>query len=183
MIYTEITPNPDSLKFVTQRMFLRMGSADFPTFESTDESPLAKKLFDFKFVKGVFISANFITITRDSAFQWEDIIPVMKDFIKAYLSSEQPIFTGDLEERAQNSYAEGDSDLTKRIKDILDKQIRPSVASDGGDIIYEDFIDGTLKLKMLGSCSGCPSSTVTLKNGIENLMTRMFPEIKTVEAV
>lgn len=186
MIYTEITPNPASLKFVTQRIFLRKGSVDFPSMEEVKDSPLASKLFDFKFVEGVFISANFITITKGSDFQWEDVIPVVKDFLKAYLSSSEPIFTGELEKTAQEvDISEDDTELIKRIKELLESHVRPAVASDGGDIIYQDFDDseGTLKLRMQGSCSGCPSSMTTLKLGIENLMTRMIPEVKSVVAV
>lgn len=186
MIYTEITPNPASLKFVTQRIFLRKGSVDFPTVEGTEDSPLAQKLFDFKFVEGVFISANFITITKHADFQWEDVIPVVKDFLKAYLSSTEPVFSGELEAKAQEEVvSEDDSELIKRIKELLESHVRPAVASDGGDIIYQDFDDGdgTLKLRMQGSCSGCPSSLTTLKLGIENLMTRMIPEVKQVIAV
>lgn len=185
MIYTEITPNPASLKFVTQRIFLRKGSVDFPNVEETTDSPLARKLFDFKFVEGVFISANFVTITKHADFQWEDVIPVVKDFMKAYLASEEPIFTGELEKTAQEvDISEDDSELVKRIKELLESHVRPAVASDGGDIIYHDFDEeGTLKLRMQGSCSGCPSSLTTLKLGIENLMTRMIPEVKQVVAV
>ncbi|MCI4667818.1 MAG: NifU family protein [Bacteroidia bacterium] len=185
MIYTEITPNPASLKFVTQRIFLRKGSVDFPDVAETEDSPLAKKLFDFKFVEGVFISANFITITKNTDFQWEDVIPTVKDFLKAYLSSGEPVFTGELEKTAQEeTISENDSELVKRIKELLESHVRPAVASDGGDIIYHNFEeDGTLKLQMQGSCSGCPSSLTTLKLGIENLMTRMIPEVKKVEAV
>ncbi len=184
MIYTEITPNPASLKFVTQRILLRKGSADFPSVEDTEESPLARKLFDFKFVEGVFISANFVTITKYQDFQWEDVIPAVKDFLKGYLESEQPVFTGELEKKAQEAFNENDSELTRRIKEVLESHVRPAVASDGGDIVYEDFDEaGTLKLRMQGSCSGCPSSITTLKLGIENLMTRMIPEVKKVEAV
>jgi len=185
MIYTEITPNPASLKFVVDQLLMRNGTADFPEVSMTDEAPVARKLFDFKFVKGVFIGSNFITVTKDDAFQWEDVIPAVKDFLKAYLKSDQPVLTGALAEaqEAPPVSDEDDDDLTRRIKELLESHVRPAVAMDGGDIIYDDFQDGVLRLRLQGSCSGCPSSTLTLKNGIENLMLHMIPEVKTVEAV
>lgn len=182
MVYTEITPNPSSLKFVVTKALLRRGSADFPDLESTADAPLAKKLFDFRFVERVFISSNFVTITKKDGFQWEEIIPLVKDYLKSYLAGEQPIFTGKYVEDPADMGKE-DSELIQKIKDLLDSHVRPAVAMDGGDIIYEDFNDGILRLRLQGSCSGCPSSTFTLKAGIEGLVTRLIPEVKTVEAV
>ncbi|MEO1804252.1 MAG: NifU family protein [Bacteroidota bacterium] len=184
MIYTEITPNPTSLKFVTSTTFLRQGSADFPTVEEAGDSPLAQKLFDFAFVDRVFISANFVTVTKHDQFQWEEIIPMVKDLIKSYLASEEPVIIGKLAEQDQMAaIPEDDDEITRKIKEVLETHVRPAVAYDGGDIVYEDFVEGILKLKLLGSCSGCPSSVVTLKDGIEGLMTRLVPEVKMVEAV
>lgn len=184
MIYTEITPNPASLKFVVPQMLLKNGSADFPDSESTEDAPLAHKLFDFKFVERVFISHNFVTITKKEGFQWEEIIPVLKDYLKAYLNSDQATLEGKYLALGQESADSGEEDeLTQKIKSLLESHVRPAVAMDGGDIIYEDFQDGILKLRLQGSCSGCPSSTLTLKAGIEGLMTRMIPEVKSVEAV
>ena len=182
MIYTEITPNPASLKFVVPQTILKQGSADFPTVEDTDEAPLARKLFDFKFVDRVFLGANFITISKREEFQWEEVIPVVKDYLKVYLSSDQPVVVGKFLEVAEVE-GEEDDELTQKIKSLLESHVRPAVAMDGGDIIYEDFADGVLRLRLQGSCSGCPSSTLTLKAGIEGLMTRMVPEVKSVEAV
>ncbi len=183
MIYTEITPNPASLKFVTDRVLMRNGSADFERVEDTEEAPIARKLFDFRFVERVFIGHNFITITKGDEFQWEEVIPVVKDYVKAYLKTDQPIMTGSLAEANQTAFSQDDDELTRKIKELLESHVRPAVAMDGGDIIYEDFSEGVLKLRLQGSCSGCPSSTMTLKNGIETLMARMIPEVKTVEAV
>lgn len=183
MIYTEITPNPASLKFVVDRVLMRSGTADFASVADTEEAPVAKKLFDFRFVERVFIGQNFITITKGDEFQWEEVIPVVKDFLKAYLKSDQPLLTGSLAEANQSVISEDDDELTRRIKELLESHVRPAVAMDGGDIIYEDFQEGVLRLRMQGSCSGCPSSTMTLKNGIESLMARMIPEVKSVEAV
>lgn len=183
MIYTEITPNPNSLKFIVGKVLLPSGSADFPTKEDTAEAPIAKKLFDFMFVERVFLGRDFITITKSESFQWEEVIPVVKDFLKAYLASEQEIVNGSLAEAAKPITNPEDDEITQRIKELLESHVRPAVATDGGDIVYEDFHDGVLKLRMQGSCSGCPSSTLTLKAGIENLMKRMVPEVQSVEAI
>ncbi|MEM6342269.1 MAG: NifU family protein [Bacteroidota bacterium] len=183
MIYTEITPNPASLKFVVGQILMAQGSADFPSVEETTEAPIARKLFDFKFVERVFIGQNFITITKGEDFQWEEIIPLVKDFLKAYFASGQEVITGTLAEESQAIPAGDEDELVGRIKEVLQNYVRPAVAQDGGDIIYDSFEEGTLKLRMQGSCSGCPSSTLTLKSGIEGLMSRMVPEVKVVEAV
>lgn len=183
MIYTAITPNPASLKFMVSRQLLPFGSADFPAVTDTTEAPVAKKLFDFAFTERVFIGADFITITKGDDFQWEEVIPVVKDFLKAYFASGQPLLTGALAEQSKPEANPDDDEVTKKIKELLDSHVRPAVAGDGGDIVYEGFDDGILKLRMQGSCSGCPSSSQTLKFNIQNLMTRMIPEVKTVEAV
>lgn len=184
MIYTEITPNPASLKFIVGQMLLRSGSADFPNADDTEDAPIVAKLFNFKFVERVFISQNFITITKGEEFGWEEVIPVVKDYLKVYISSGQPFLTGKYEEMQEASKVnEEDDEVTQRIKSLLESHVRPAVAMDGGDIVYESFEEGTLRLRLQGSCSGCPSSVVTLKQGIEGLMTRMVPEVKTVEAV
>ncbi|MEL7341758.1 MAG: NifU family protein [Bacteroidota bacterium] len=183
MIYTEITPNPASLKFVVGQTLMAQGSADFPTVEETTEAPIARKLFDFKFVERVFLGYNFITITKGDDFQWEEIIPVVKDFLKAYFASGQEIITGSLAEQSQAAPDPEEGELVGKIKEVLQNYVRPAVAQDGGDIVYDSFENGTLKLRMQGSCSGCPSSTLTLKSGIEGLMSRMVPEVKVVEAV
>lgn len=183
MIYTEITPNPASLKFITSQVLLPTGSADFPTLADTEESPLARKLYDFAFVEGVFISSNFVTVTKAESFQWEEIIPMIKNFLKAFFASGQDVFIGKLAEVPAPAVVEGEDEVVTRIKALLESHVRPGVAMDGGDIIYETFDEGVLKLRLQGSCSGCPSSTITLKAGIEGLMTRMIPEVKVVEAV
>jgi Fe-S cluster biogenesis protein NfuA len=183
MIYTEITPNPASLKFVTDQFLLKSGSADFASVEQTEDAPIARKLFEnFRFVERVFISSNFITITKTPDFQWEEVIPVVKSFLRTYFLSEQPALEGKY--LAAPAAAAGDeSETVRKIKEILETSVRPAVAGDGGDIIFETFEEGVLKLRLQGSCSGCPSSTITLKQGIERLVTRMIPEVKTVEAV
>ncbi|MEL6673981.1 MAG: NifU family protein [Bacteroidota bacterium] len=188
MIYTEITPNPASLKFVVSRHLIKNNTtADCASPAETENVPIAKKLFDFKFVERVFVGTNFITITKSEAFQWEEIIPVVKDFLKAFFDSGQEAVTGPYTEppAVDEQQASSDDPITQKIKALLESHVRPAVAQDGGDIIYESFNqgDGVLKLRLQGACSGCPSSTLTLKTGIEGLMTRMVPEVKSVEAV
>lgn len=183
MIYTEITPNPSSLKFVVDWTLLPNGSADFPDVSATEDAPIARKLFDFKFVERVFIGANFITITKSADFQWEELIPVVKDFIKAFFAQGLTPLTGKYEEMMVPVVDPEDDEVTAKIKSYLESHVRPAVATDGGDIIFDSFEEGILKLRLQGSCSGCPSSTITLKKGIEGLLTRMVPEVKSVEAV
>lgn len=185
MIYTEITPNPASLKFViTDRAVMPYGTADFRNVADTEESPVAKHLFDFAFVEGVFLGKNFVTITKSDSFQWEDVIPAVKDYLKGYVASGQDFVTGKLAEApVVVPGASEDDDVVSRIKSLLDSHVRPAVAQDGGDIIYEGFDDGVVKLKLMGSCSGCPSSVMTLKGGIENLLVHHIREVKSVEAV
>ncbi len=181
MIYTEITPNPASLKFVTGHILIKKGTADFPDEKSVEDAPIVSKIFNFRFVESVFIGRNFITITKSPDFQWEEVIPAMKDFLKSYFESGQPILTGKYLIEEEEVIDEGE--LEKKIRTIIDESVRPAVALDGGDIIYQGFDNGVVKLKLMGSCSGCPSSTITLKAGIEGLLTRMIPEVTAVEAV
>jgi Fe-S cluster biogenesis protein NfuA len=181
MIYTEITPNPTTLKFVTQKVLLRKGSADFSDPQAAGQSPLARQVFELAFVKAVFISGNFVSVTKEADTTWETAIPPIKKAIAAFLDSGQPVVVG-LEEEAENAVLEED-ETVMRIKQLLDDNIRPAVAMDGGDVIFESFVDGVVKLKMQGACSGCPSSTMTLKMGIEGLLTRMVPGVKQVESV
>lgn len=184
MIYTEITPNPSSLKFVTDQILIKKGTADFASEEADlIDAPIVQKLFNFTFVEGVFIGKNFVTITKNTNFTWEEVIPVVKDFLKSYFASEQAILTGKyLVEDEENTEID-ESEIEKTIRKMIDDTVRPAVAMDGGDIIYQGFEDGVVKLRLQGSCSGCPSATITLKSGIEALLTRMIPEVKSVVAV
>jgi Fe-S cluster biogenesis protein NfuA len=181
MIYTEITPNPATLKFVTQKILLRKGSADFTSPEAAAQSPLAQQVFTLAFVKAVFISANFVAVTKMEDTAWETAIPLIKKAIAAFLETEQPAVTG-LDDQPETEGQE-DDETVARIKQLLEDNIRPAVAMDGGDVVFESFEDGVVRLKMYGACSGCPSSTMTLKMGIEGLLTRMVPGVKQVEAI
>jgi len=181
-IYTEANPNPNSLKFVLNFMLMPEGvSRDFPDKESAIEAPLAAELFDFPNVKRVFYMSNFITVTKDDSVEWVEIQTQIKQHIKEFLEAGKQILT-EKEVSEDNKVQEGDSDVEARIKSILEEYIRPAVESDGGAISFESFHEGTVKVLLQGACSGCPSSTITLKAGIENLLTRMIPEVKTVEA-
>lgn len=179
-VYSEATPNPETMKFVFNRMIFPDQTADFPTVESTTYSPLAKNLFEFSFVQGVFIMNNFVTITRVPGVEWEEITPIMKEFLKSYVAAGEPIV---LEAPKETMKDYGDDNVTvAQIKEILDMYIKPAVEVDGGQISFRDFENGIVTVELRGSCSGCPSSTVTLKRGIEGMLTRMVPAVKEVVA-
>ncbi len=184
-IYTEATPNPNSMKFVLNfELAPESLSFDYTTIDEAiggeKESPLVIELFGFDFVKRVFISSNFVTITKDEATKWENVLFEMKQFFKAYFEDKKPVFA---ENTMKSLEVEaGDSETVQKIKLVLNDYIRPAVESDGGAINFHSFNDGIVKVLLQGSCSGCPSSTITLKNGIENLLTRMVPEVREVVA-
>ncbi|QQS28364.1 MAG: NifU family protein [Sphingobacteriales bacterium] len=192
-IYTEATPNPSSMKFVLNKMLLPQNSADFPTRETAEGvSPLAHELFDaFDFVGGVFIMNNFVTITKNSEDKdWFEIAPLLRDFIRTYVSDDREVintaalqahFTQNPDANPNEIYAD-DSEVVVKIKELLVKYVQPAVEMDGGAIVFRSFENGVLTLGMQGSCSGCPSSTITLKAGIEGLLKRMIPAVESVEA-
>ncbi len=179
-IYTESSPNPNSLKFVTEFQLVPE-SIDFPTIQSADSCPLVKDLFRFSFVKRVFISSNFITVTKADDIDWFEVNPMIKSLIKGYLEEGKPLFTS-APKPDSSAPSTDEPEIVQRIKVLLDEYIRPSVEQDGGAINFSSFEDGVVKVQLQGSCSGCPSSTVTLKAGIENLFKRMIPEVKEVIA-
>jgi Fe-S cluster biogenesis protein NfuA len=181
-IYLESNPNPNSLKFVVNEMLIPEGlSFDFPDAESAQNAPLAKELFQYPFVDRVFYMSNFITVTKKGEVEWLEIQSKIKDHIKAFLESGKFIIEVNEPEGEQ---AQEETETVKKIKTILDEYIRPAVEQDGGAITYHSFRDGIVKVKLQGSCSGCPSSMVTLKAGIENLFKRMMPdEVNAVEAL
>lgn len=179
-IYTESNPNPNSLKFVADILLLEEGTADYANPQSADNCPLAQDLFRFSFVRRVFITTNFITVTKAEDIEWDEITPMLRALIKAYLEESKPLF----KEKIKTDYISADDpEIVQKIKVLLDEYIRPAVESDGGAINFSSFEDGVVKVELQGSCSGCPSSTVTLKAGIENLFKQMIPEVKEVIAV
>ncbi len=179
-VYTESNPNPGSLKFVVNMDLYFGGNMDFPDVFSAKECPIAQDLFKFNFVKRVFIASNFITITKADEVEWFEISPMIKSFIKGYLEEGKPVFVS--KPVSGSDVTEYDSEIVIKIKTILEEYVRPAVESDGGAITFRSFQDGIVTVNLQGSCSGCPSSTITLKNGIENLMTKMIPEVKSVIA-
>ena len=190
MLYSEQTPNPETLKFVTNRM-LHNGTADFNTVELAEEwSPLAKSLFDQPYVKGVYISNNYVTITKEINYSWEDIMLVAKEFIKNYLNNNGAIINegfADAQlkmaaEREGDNYTGRDAEIVTKIKDLIETYVKPAVEMDGGNIAFKGYDQGRVTVLMQGSCSGCPSSTMTLKAGIEGMLQRMIPEVKEVVA-
>ncbi len=178
-IYAEATPNPESMKFVVSKMILPNDSADFRTKEKAEgHSPLATSLFEnFNFVNGVFIMNNFISITKLPDVAWAEHITPIRDFLKNYIESEKEII---LKNKKLSTDEEGE--IQAKIIQLLDDHVKPAVEMDGGAISFKSFKDGVVTVVMKGSCSGCPSSTFTLKAGIENLLKRMVPEVETVEA-
>jgi Fe-S cluster biogenesis protein NfuA len=183
-IYTESNPNPNSLKFVVNFMLMPEGvTRDFPDAEAANEAPLAAKLFELDYVNRVFYMSNFVTVTKDEKIEWIEIKNEIQQLIKSHLEEGLPILNEKPEEmKADHDVSENDSDLDAKIKSILDEYIRPAVEMDGGAIAFDSFNEGTVKVLLQGSCSGCPSSTLTLKAGIENLLKRMVPEVKEVVA-
>jgi Fe-S cluster biogenesis protein NfuA len=179
-VYAEQTPNPETMKFVFNKMILPDEAEDYPIKEKANASPLAKSLFEFSFVNGVFIMNNFVTITRSVGSEWHEIMPIVKEFLKAYVEADEPITY-----KTDKSSVEGsDNIIIAQILDILDTYIKPAVENDGGLISFKSFneVSGVVTVELKGSCSGCPSSTVTLKRGIEGLLTRMVPQVKEVVA-
>ena len=173
-VYTESTPNPATMKFIVNKLLIN-GSADFPTKESAEKAPFAKELYKFSFVNGVFFASNFVTVTKFEEDNWEDLLPILKEFVKGAVESELVIQE---EELAEVNF-EG-SDIEVKIQQILSDYVRPAVEQDGGAIAYKSFDEGIVTVELRGSCSGCPSSTVTLKAGIESLLKRMVPEVTEV---
>ncbi len=185
-IYSEMTPNPDTLKFVANKLLFPQDSVEFTSEETAKQlSPLAFELFSFPFVKGVFIASNFVTITKDKATEWNDVMGTIRDFLKDYLESGKEVIDverveADRAERANSQVDEGE--IVPKIKEILENYVKPAVEMDGGAIQFKSFEDGVVTLILQGACSGCPSSTITLKAGIEGMMKRLIPEVREVVA-
>jgi NFU1 iron-sulfur cluster scaffold homolog, mitochondrial len=185
-IYTEMTPNPETMKFVANKLLYPGKSIDFPDMESAKPSPLAIELFGFPFIKSVFIASNFVTLTKTTETDWQDVIPSVRQFLKDYLEEGKGVINEEelatIKQTSSNEVAADDDDVVKRIKELLDNYVRPAVEMDGGAIQFKSYNEGVVSLMMQGSCSGCPSSMITLKAGIEGMMKRMIPEVKEVVA-
>jgi Fe-S cluster biogenesis protein NfuA len=184
-IYTEMTPNPETMKFVANKLLYPGKSIDFPDESTAAPSPLAKELFAFPFIRSVFIASNFVTLSKTPDTDWNDVIPTVREFLKAYLEEGKPVINEDeiqIRKADSSAVSEDDSDVVKRIKELLENYVKPAVEMDGGAIAFRSYNDGVVNLMMQGSCSGCPSSMITLKSGIEGMMKRMIPEVKEVIA-
>lgn len=174
-VYTETTPNPATMKFIVNKLLIN-GSVDYATKESAEKAPFAKELYKFSFVNGVFFASNFVTVTKTESTEWNDIEAIIKEFVKGAVESELKV---QAEEQAEDVAFEG-TDSEVKIQQILHDYVRPAVEQDGGAITYKSFNEGVVTVELRGSCSGCPSSTITLKSGIENLLKRMVPEVTEV---
>ncbi len=183
-IYTEMTPNPETMKFVANKLLYPGKSIDFPDETSAGPSPLAKELFAFPFIRSVFIASNFVTLSKTIETNWDDVIPTIRQFLKEYLEEGKAVIHEDQITVKKDNYviSADDADVVVRIKELLENYVKPAVEMDGGAISFKGFESGTVKLMLQGSCSGCPSSMITLKSGIEGMMKRMIPEVKEVVA-
>lgn len=180
-IQTEETPNPATLKFVPGREVMESGTADFRDVESARRSPLAERLFQIDGLSGVFLGTDFVTVTKDADKEWYLLKPAILGVIMEHFTAGRPILIGGLD----NEEASGDEDneVVLQIKELIETRVRPAVAQDGGDILFSKFEDGVVYLQMQGACQGCPSSTATLKMGIENMLRHYIPEVVEVRPV
>ena len=194
IIYAESTPNPAAMKFVANKMMLPANSYESIDPNDNEESPLAQELFNFSFVKGIYITNNFISITKTESIGWEDIVQQVREFIADYLNRGGKVMKDEIIEKEGKAKAneftsisehkEPSNDTEKNIIAILDEYVKPSVENDGGSILFESFEEGKVNLILKGACSGCPSSTMTLKSGVENLLKQMMPEeVREVNAL
>ncbi|MBO9478645.1 NifU family protein [Shimia sp. R11_0] len=183
-IQTESTPNPATLKFLPGQTVLETGTADFPSAEGAAASPLATRIFAVNGVSGVFFGNDFVTVTKAEGVEWDHVKPSILGAIMEHYQSGQPVLAGD--STAPSGHAEHtgeDGEIVGQIKELLDTRVRPAVAQDGGDITFHGFDRGVVYLHMQGACAGCPSSTLTLKMGIENLLRHYIPEVTEVRPV
>lgn len=189
-IETETTPNPSTLKFLPGEQVMATGTREFTSPEAAEASPLAQALFDLGDVTGVLFGRDFVSVTAAPGVEWASLKPQVLSLLLDHFVSQAPLFIGgtaagiavpaDADERFEDDPA--DADVIEQIKDLIETRVRPAVANDGGDIIYRGFREGVVYLQMQGACSGCPSSTATLKNGIESLLKHYVPEVSEVRA-
>lgn len=185
-IQTEETPNPATLKFLPGIVVLQSGTLDLRKSEDASKSPLAQHLFDIDGVEAVFFGYDFITITKRADMPWPHLKPAVLGAIMEHFMAGMPVVLDDAVAAADSSaeefYEEADVEIVNTIKELLETRVRPAVAQDGGDITFHGFKDGTVYLNMRGACAGCPSSTATLKHGIQNLLRHFIPQVQSVEA-
>ena len=183
-IQTESTPNPATLKFLPGQTVLEVGTADFPTADGAGASPLATRLFEVNGVKGVFFGNDFVTVTKADDIDWDHMKPAILGAIMEHFQCGQPVMADDAQPQSGHAEHDGENaEVVGQIKELLDTRVRPAVAQDGGDITFHGFERGVVYLHMQGACAGCPSSTLTLKMGIENLLRHYIPEVTEVRPV
>jgi Fe-S cluster biogenesis protein NfuA len=184
-IQTEPTPNPATLKFIPGRTVLGEGSVDYRLREEAEGSPLALRLFDVEGVTGVFLGSDFISVTKSDGEEWQHIKPAILGAIMDHYISGAPAMAngGNIDAAASEDYDPEDEETVNTIKELLDTRVRPAVANDGGDIVFHGYKDGVVFLHMRGACAGCPSSTATLRHGIENLLRHFCPDVREVRPV
>ena len=182
-IQTETTPNPATLKFLPGQTVLEVGTADFPHPDAAAPSPLARRLFGVPGVTGVFLGNDFVTVTKEDATAWDHVKPAILGAILEHFQSGAPAMEGAAKAAHAAAHDEADSAIVGQITELLDTRVRPAVAQDGGDITFHGFDRGIVYLQMKGACAGCPSSTMTLKMGIENLLRHYIPEVLEVRPV
>ena len=180
-IQTEDTPNPETLKFIPGSIILKTGTADFSSKEFATSSPLASRLFEIDGVSRVFLATDFISVTKDPQLDWNNLKPLILTAIMEHYSTGLPAIN-ETEDKKLDHLNDEDSETIKQIKDLLETRVRPAVAMDGGDITFCSFESGVVTLQMKGACAGCPSSTATLKMGIENMLRHYIPEVTEVRA-
>lgn len=182
-IQTEQTPNPATLKFIPGRAVGGDFTADYVSAESAANSPLARRLFAVEGVTGVFLGADFVTVAKREDKDWQVLKPEILGAIMDHFTSGQPVFAGGAPGPDEGESDADDDEIVAQIRELIDTRVRPAVAMDGGDITFREFRDGVVYLRMQGACSGCPSSTATLKHGIENMLRYYVPEVVSVEPV
>jgi len=183
-IQTESTPNPATLKFLPGQSVLEAGTADFPNAEAAETSPLASRLFGVTGVTGVFFGTDFVTVTKAEGTEWDHLKPAILGAVMEHFQSGQPVMAESGAGATAHAEHDGpDGEIVGQIKELLDTRVRPAVAQDGGDITFHGFERGVVYLHMQGACAGCPSSTLTLKMGIENLLRHYIPEVTEVRPV
>ena len=182
-IQTESTPNPTTLKFLPGQTVLEEGTADFPNADDANVSPLAQRLFNVSGVTGVFLGRDFVTVTKEDGVDWDHAKPALLGAMMEHFQSGQEAISGETKPDHSTEVSEEDAPIVGQIKELLDSRVRPAVAQDGGDITFHGFDRGVVYLQMKGACAGCPSSTMTLKMGIENLLRHYIPEVTEVRPV
>ncbi|MGI8704216.1 MAG: NifU family protein [Sphingomicrobium sp.] len=189
LIRTEHTPNPTTRKFLAGEVVMESGTRDFADRESAGPSPLAQALFDTEMVEGVFFGSDFVSVTAAPGVSWTDLEPIVVEALLDHFVTGAPLFKAGtaagihIDDEADFEEDPKDAETIALIRELIDTRVRPAVAQDGGDIVYRGYKRGTLYLAMQGACSGCPSSEITLKRGIESLIKHYVPEVETIEAI